>query len=107
MSPLVGYYYRAWLDGPKLFENPDDERRFYRFVKACMKFCKNPKPTGRWFQHYVQKDLNKKFGDSEIASQYVRRAVSLFDHLRDYHLTGVPYSSISEIKRHIPDPRLG
>ena len=97
MSIIVSRFYQAWLNGDKLFENYHDIQRFYKFVKACMKYCKSPKPNGQWLRHYLKKDLLEKFHDNELAEEYTQKAVSLFDHLRDYHLTNLPYIFKSEL----------
>ena len=40
-SPKVRSYYEQWAQSPTVFSGqPLDEERFYKFVKACVKYAK-------------------------------------------------------------------
>lgn len=88
MSPLIEKYYKAWIDGPTLFNHPNDEERFYRFVKACVRYGRKRR-NGQWLRHFLEEDLRDKY-DAEYTEQQIQNAVSLFDHLVDYENVSFP-----------------
>ena len=54
MSSLIRKYYESWLNGPTLFDHPNDEERFYRFTKACLKYGRKHY-DGQWLLPPVRK----------------------------------------------------
>ena len=88
MSRLVEKYYRSWINGPTLFDHPNDRDRFYRFVKATMRYARS-QPNGQWLRHFLEKDLSSKYDKRYVESE-IQMAVSLFDNLIDYHRVEFP-----------------
>lgn len=83
MSPLIKKYYKRWINSPTLF-GPSDVVCFYRFVKACIRYCRIRR-DGQWLRSYLEKDLPKKYANREYVEENIRQAVSLFDHFMWYH----------------------
>ncbi len=82
MSSLIKKYYESWLNGPTLFDNPNDVERFYRFTKACIRYGRKHR-NGHWLRHFLKKDLWEKY-DDEYREALIQNAVSLFDNLMDF-----------------------
>lgn len=80
MSPRVKEFYLDWVHGPKLFGHPYDEQRFYRFVKACIRYSR-VRLSGEWLRPFLEKDLA---GRNEYT---VREAIHRFDILLDFNRT--------------------
>ena len=88
MSPLIKKYYESWLNGPALFDHPNDEERFYRFTKACLRYGRKHL-NGQWLRYFLRKDLLEKY-DDEYAEYQIQNAISLFDHLMDFSRVSFP-----------------
>jgi hypothetical protein len=90
MPPVIGRYYRAWINTPALLGHPGDEERFYKFVKACVHYGnKNKRRGGGWLRKYLQEDLVGKFEQAYLEST-IAEAESLFDHLLEYEKVRFP-----------------
>ena len=82
MSPLIKKYYTRWIKRPTLFGVGGDVECFYKFVKACIRYSRNDRKDGQWLRYFLEKDI--------CSWDEIAKAVSLFDHLMDYHETGFP-----------------
>ena len=90
MSPLVTKYYNEWLSAYTLLGHPNDEEKFYRFVKACTTYCRRSKLSGHWLRHFLSRDLPTKYADPEYIEQQIQLAVSKFDTILDYDRVKFP-----------------
>ena len=88
MPPLIKKYYKSWINGPTLFDHPNDRERFYRFSKACLRYGRIQR-NGHWLRHFLKKDLSEKY-DLEDREFLIQEAVSLFDHLMDFYRVNFP-----------------
>ena len=90
MPLLIGGYYQAWINGPTLFDHPCDVGRFYKFVKACLRYSRG-KVHGSWLKYFLERDLPNIYKDPEYVEKYISKAVSLFDTLMDFGRTPFSY----------------
>ena len=88
MPPLIYKYYESWINSSTLLDDHSDRERFYRFAKACVRYGRTIR-NGQWLRHFLERDLAKKFV-KEYTEYEIQRAVSLFDHLIDYHRVNFP-----------------
>lgn len=88
MPPLIYKYYESWINSTTLLDDHSDRERFYRFAKACVRYGRTIR-NGQWLRHFLERDLAKKFV-KEYTEYEIQRAVSLFDHLIDYHRVNFP-----------------
>lgn len=93
MSPRIVTYYRHWINSPTLFNHPCDRERFYKFVKACIRFSRK-KLVGQWLRYFLEKDLPYKFKDKDFIETEIQKAVSLFHTLIEFSET--PFSQYTE-----------
>ena len=76
MTPLMRFYFDAWLGRSKLFGDRSDEHYFFLFVKACLRrnaACRD----GHWLRKQLEKEGN-------IQQQWIDKAVEWFDICVDY-----------------------
>jgi hypothetical protein len=88
MPLIIGKYYKTWVNTYPLFAERGAPK-FYRFVKACLRYG-NKRRSGTWLRHFLEKDLPGKYRGQEYIEEKIQEAVSLFDHLIDYHYTCFP-----------------
>lgn len=88
MTPLMRRYYDNWLNSPTLLESPRDADKFYLFVKACIRLARIPR-SGSWLRHYLNDDLKGKYS-KEHTEFLINEAVSIFDHIIDFHRVVYP-----------------
>lgn len=84
MSPIVRRYYSAWIKGATLLEHPLDQKRFYQFVKACVRYSRSPVHSG-WLRSFLEADLPGSAG-----SEATGKICLLFEHLIDFSRTPFP-----------------
>ena len=96
MSPLIGKYYQATLTGPTYLNHHSDETKFYQFVKACIRYGRNSWLNGAWLRNHLERDLPNLFADHEDIEKNIRKAISLFDSLIDFHNTKFPNRSLEQ-----------
>jgi hypothetical protein len=89
MSPLIGKYYQAWVEGPTLFEHWSDCDRFYRFVKACARYGRKVR-NGGWLREHLEQDLALKYTDRSCIERLIQNAATLFDSIMDYERVDFP-----------------
>ena len=91
MSRLVRRYYSVWLKGGTLLAHPEDARRFYCFVKACLRYSRLP-VTRLWLRHFLERDLSRRYRrvDRNLWEDELESAVSLFYHLVTFAHTRFP-----------------
>ncbi|NOZ74438.1 MAG: hypothetical protein GXO90_03545 [FCB group bacterium] len=92
MSPLIAKYYNNWLSGPTLLGHPNDEKRFYKFIKACVRYSRKSK-NGVWLKYFIERDLKEKYTEDYFNSVCLE-AISIFDHIIDYLQVHIPDYSI-------------
>ncbi len=87
MPSDVEDHYKKWINRPTLFDNPLDVVRFYKFVKACIHFCRFP-ISGSWLRGHLENngDLENKYG-KDYSDKQIDYAVLLFNHLIDFNKT--------------------
>lgn len=85
ISPLTKKYFKQWLACPTPFGSGSDLDCFYRFVKACIRYSRGSRKDGQWFRKILEKEASLKFSDKEIS-----KAISLFEHLIDFHYVDFP-----------------
>lgn len=99
MSPLIRKYYQSWLNGPTLFDHPNDEERFYRFTKACLKYGRKHY-DGQWLRYFLRQAPLEKYGD-DYREYLIKEAVSLFDRLMDFGRVSFPNHSVEMRNPHL------
>ena len=88
MPQLIEKYYRAWINSSTLFSHPNDEQKFYQFVKACLRYGRKRR-NGQWLKYFLEKDLKEKYVDDYYEEQ-LQNAILLFDHFMEYERTKFP-----------------
>ncbi|MCK5180550.1 MAG: hypothetical protein KAR32_13555 [Candidatus Omnitrophica bacterium] len=89
MSNLVEKYYKSWIGSHPLLGNQNSVEKFYKFVKACLRYGKIFQ-NGRWLKHFLERDLAKKYYDPKYIEDQKRNIISLFEHLIDFQRTKFP-----------------
>lgn len=77
MTPIMKFYYDAWLGRPKLFGHRTDEHFFFLFVKACIQNSKTHGRDGHWLRQHLEREGN-------IDEHWIDKAVTWFDICVDY-----------------------
>jgi hypothetical protein len=94
MHELIEKYYRVWINGPTLMEHSLDRDRFYRFVKACIRYSKhwNAKQDihGSWLRYFLERDLPKRYTNKQFREKIIREIVILFEDILDFNKTLFP-----------------
>jgi hypothetical protein len=76
MTPIMRFYFEAWLDQGMLFGHPDDEHYFFLFVRSCIQNSKVGGRNGEWLKGHLMK--------RKVNDHWVRKAVFLFDTICEY-----------------------
>ena len=87
----VRKYYEAWALSPTT--HPADMEKFYKFVKACIRFVGQGDLGKKLDISYLRLHLYDSFHDKytqEYYDEFTHKIVSLFEHLRDYENTTLP-----------------
>ncbi len=83
-------YYDKWINGPTLLEHILDRERFYRFVKACVKYagCQNiRKKIGTQILRASLYDDLHEGCSQEAYEDITSEIVELFESLLEYEET--------------------
>ncbi len=89
MTSLMRKYYKAWLNTTTLLGHPQDVDKFYRFVKACVRYGRTRR-CGEWLRPILEEDLANCFPDKEHAERLTDEAISIFDHIIEYEGISFP-----------------
>ena len=86
----VKEHYDKWINGPTLLEHILDRARFYRFVKACVKYagCQNirKKIGTQILKASLYDDLHGKYSQKDYENTR-DEIVELFERLLEYEET--------------------
>ena len=89
MPKLIEKYYLVWVNGPTLLEHPLDRDRFFRFVKACIRYSRQELHEG-WLRYFLERDLQKRYTNEQYREQLISEVVILFQHILDFNKVGFP-----------------
>lgn len=89
MPELIRKYYLAWVNGPTLLEHPLDKDRFFRFVKACIRYSRQQRHGG-WLRYFLENDLQKRYTNGQYSHEYVSEIIILFERLLDFNKVSFP-----------------
>lgn len=89
MSKLIEKYYLVWINGPTLLEHPLDRDRFFRFVKACIRYSRQELHEG-WLRYFLERDLQKRYTNAQYREELITEAVILFQHILDFNKVTFP-----------------
>ena len=87
----VRKYYQTWALSPTT--HPMDMEKFYKFVKACVRFAGHEDLGRKLDISYLRLHLYDSFHDKyneEYYDEFTHKIVVLFEHLRDYENTTLP-----------------
>jgi hypothetical protein len=87
----VRKYYQTWALSPTT--HPMDMEKFYKFVKACVRFAGHEDLGRKLDITYLRAHLYDSFHDKyteEYYDKFTHKIVVLFEHLRDYEDTTLP-----------------
>lgn len=85
MHELIEKYYRAWVNGPTLLDHYLDRDRFFRFIKACIRYSRhwNAKQRiyGGWLEYFLERDLPKRYNDKQRCEEIIQEIIILFENI--------------------------
>ena len=98
---LIAIYYDRWIHGETLFANFHAKERFYKFVKACVRYVKNLKFVKRqegWkrldidiLKAHLYDDLAElREKNYDAYDETVFKIICLFETLLEYEKTSLP-----------------
>ena len=93
MHELIKKYYTRWINGPTLMEHVLDRERFYRFVKACIRYSRHWKARedihGSWLRYFLERDLSRRYSEQYL-DEIIHEIVVLFEHILEFNKTSFP-----------------
>ncbi len=89
MPKLIEKYYLVWVNGPTLLEHPLDKDRFFRFVKACIKYSRRALREG-WLRYFLERDLQRRYANDKYREQLIVETVILFQNILDFNKVSFP-----------------
>ena len=89
MPKLIKRYYLAWVNGPTLLEHPLDRDRFFRFVKACIRYSRQEVHEA-WLRYFLEKDLQKRYTNEQYREQLIIEVIILFQAILDFNKVSFP-----------------
>jgi len=89
MPKLIEKYYLAWVNGPTLLEHPSDRDKFFRFVKACMRYSRQ-KVHETWLRYFLERDLPKRYADEQYREGLILKVIILFQDILDFNKVSFP-----------------
>jgi len=89
MPRLIEKYYLAWLNGATLLEHPLDRDRFFRFIKACIRYSRQGLHEG-WLRYFLERDLCERYTDSEYREKIISEVIIVFQHVLDFNKVSFP-----------------
>jgi len=93
MHELIEKYYKQWIASPTLLGHSLDCERFYKFVKACIRYSKHRSAKqdihGSWLRYFLERDLQNKY-QGQYSDKLIHEAVVLFEHILEFSQTPFP-----------------
>jgi hypothetical protein len=96
MPPLIRKYYEQLFVGPTFLRHHSDEKKFFHFVKASIRYGGRSNFNGSWLRKHLEVDLQKLLVTPEEIEIRIRETISLFDSLIDFYKTPFPNLSIED-----------
>ena len=88
MPELIEKYYKGWIKWPTLLQAHPDRERFYRFVKACIRYSRRNIDTG-WLRYFLERDLAKRYSE-QYRDEIIAEILILFERILDFNKTSFP-----------------
>jgi hypothetical protein len=93
MHELIAKYYRVCINGPTLLDHYLDRERFFRFVKACIRYSKhwNAKQDmhGSWLRYFLERDLSARYNEQH-QDKIIHEIIVLFENILEFNKTTFP-----------------
>ena len=89
----VRKYYDMWISSPTLLDHPMDEKRFYKFVKACIDYAGHENVARKLDTSILRLHLYDDLHDrcsKEYYDEITHKIIVLFEHLPNYEDTAFP-----------------
>ena len=89
MPKLVEKYYSVWINGPALLGHPLDNGRFYKFVKACLRYSRK-RVHEEWLRYFLERDLKERYTNEQYRDELISELMILFQHILDFNRVSFP-----------------
>jgi len=89
-SPIVGRYFDAWINCDTWYTgHRNDEERFYKFVKAVLRYCKR-RPSDTQVRQHIELKGRELISDDNDLQEKAHYYTTLYASILEFHDTLFP-----------------